>query len=151
MRRVLIFIVPALLVLAVSCSRLTVDPPVGFAEIKGGRTYQAVSPEGMRYRVRSLKNEPQKDLSFWGDALENHLAKEGYRSAGEAGSFESADRDGACYEWILPMGNQSYFYLTALIVTDKAIILAEAAAPHDVYLRYRQALLDSLATIQPRW
>jgi hypothetical protein len=150
MRRVLLLIVPALLMLAVSCSRVTVDSPAGFAELKGGRTYRAVSPEGMRYRVRSLKNEPQKDLSFWGDALENHLAKEGYHPGGEAQSFESGDREGAWYEWILPMGNQSYFYLTALIVTDKTIILAEAAAPHDVYLRYRQALMDSLATIQPR-
>ena len=104
----------------------------------------------MLYRVRSIKNEPQKDLSFWGEALENHLVKEGYRSSGEARSFESADRKGLYYEWVLPSGTQSYLYITALIVTDRTITLAEAAAPHPVFTRYRAALLDSLATIRPR-
>jgi hypothetical protein len=109
-----------------------------------------MSPEGMLYRVRSIENEPKKDLSFWGEALENHLVKEGYRSGGEVQSFESGDREGQYYEWILPVGNQSYFYLTALLVTDRTITLAEAAAPHPVYSQHRQALLDSLGTIRPR-
>ena len=102
------------------------------------------------YRVRSIKNEPQKNLSFWGEALENHLSKEGYRPGADAQSFESGDREGLYYEWILPSGRESYLYLTALIVTDKTITLAEAAAPHPVFTRHRQALLDSLASIRPR-
>ena len=121
MKRFLLPFGLALLVLTVSCSRLSVAPPEGFAELKGGRSYRAVSPEGMLYRVRSIKNEPQKDLSFWGEALENHLRKEGYRASGESRSFESGDREGLYYEWILPAGNESYLYLTALIVTEKTI------------------------------
>ena len=104
----------------------------------------------MLFRVRSIKNEPQKDLVFWGEALENHLNKEGYRANGKARSFESSGNDGLYYEWILPSGNESYLYLTALIVTDRTITLAEAAAPHPVFTQYRQALLDSLAGIRPR-
>jgi hypothetical protein len=150
MRRLLLPVAIASLALTISCSRLSVIPPEGFAQLKGGRSYRAVSPEGMLYRVRSIKNEPRKDLSFWGEALENHLIKEGYRSSGKAQSFESGDREGLYYEWVLPSGNQSYFYLTALIVTDRTITLAEAAAPHPVFIQYRQALLDSLASIQPR-
>jgi hypothetical protein len=104
----------------------------------------------MLYRVRTIKNEPQKDLSFWGEALENHLRKEGYRAGGEAQSFESGDREGLYYEWILPAENESYLYLTALIVTERTITLAEAAAPHPVYTQYREALRDSLNSIRPR-
>jgi hypothetical protein len=104
----------------------------------------------MLFRVRSIENEPQKDLSFWGEALQNHLTKEGYRSSREAQSFESGEREGVYYEWILPSGNESYIYLTALLVTDRTITLAEAAAPHPVFSQYRQALLDSLASIKPR-
>jgi len=150
MRRCLLPLVPALVLLAVSCSRISVVPPEGFAELKGGRSYRAISPEGMLYRVRSIKNEPQKDLAFWGDALENHLSKEGYRYSKASRSFESGDREGLCYEWVLPAGNESYLYLTALIVTEKTITLAEAAAPHPVFTRHRQALLDSLSSIRPR-
>lgn len=150
MRRILIPFGLALVVFTVSCSRLSVTPPEGFAEIKGGRSYRAMSPEGMLYRVRSIENEPRKDLSFWGEALENHLRKEGYRANGEAQSFESGDREGLYYEWVLPSGNQSYLFLTALIVTDRTITLAEAAAPHPVFTQYRQALLESLTSIRPR-
>jgi hypothetical protein len=150
MRRLLLPLVLALFMLGVSCSRISVVPPEGFAELKGGRSYRAISPEGMLYRVRSIKNEPQKDLAFWGDALENHLSKEGYRSGKAAQSFESGDREGLYYEWILPSGHESYLYLTALIVTEKTITLAEAAAPHPVFTRHRQALLDSLTSIRPR-
>ena len=149
MKRLLLPATLALLALGVSCSRIAVVPPEGFAELKGKRTYRAVSPEGMLYRTRSIRNEPQKDLAFWGKALKNHLEKEGYRSGGDAQTFESGDLAGLYYEWILPAGNQSYFYLTALIVTDKTIILTEAAAPHPVYTKYRQAVLDSLASIRP--
>jgi hypothetical protein len=150
MRRLLLVLGLALTVLMISCSPLSVDPPQGFAELKGGRSFRAVSPEGMLYRVKSMKNEPQKGLVFWGQALENHLSREGYRSAGEARSFESGNHRGLYYEWILPSGNESYLYLTALIVTDRTITLAEAAAPHSVFDRYRQAVIDSLASIRPR-
>jgi hypothetical protein len=150
MRRVLLPVALICLLLTVSCSRLSVTPPDGFAELKGRRTYQAISPEGMLYRIRSVKNEPRKELEFWGEALENHLVKEGYRLNGKARSFTSGDREGVSYEWVLPYGNESYLYLTALIVTDKTITLAEATAPYSVFISYRQALLDSLASIRPR-
>ena len=150
MRRIRLAVVLALLTLTVSCSRVSVQLPEGFAEMKGGRSYRAISPEGMLYRVRSIKNDPRKDLEFWGQALENHLLEEGYRLNGEARLFDSGERRGLSCEWVLPYGNESYLYLTALIVTDRTITLAEAAAPYPVFIRYRQALLDSLSGIEPR-
>lgn len=149
MRRVLLPLALISLLLTISCSRFSVMSPQGFAELEGKRTYRAISPEGMLYRVRIEKNVPRKDLEFWGEALANHLVKEGYRLNGKAQSFTSGDREGVSYEWVLPYGNQSYLYLTALIVTDKTITLAEAAAAYPVFIRYRQALLDSLAGIRP--
>ena len=150
MRRILLPVALICLLLTVSCSRLSVTPPNGFAELKGRRSYKAISPEGMLYRIRSVKNDPRKKLEFWGEALENHLVKEGYRLNGKAQSFTNGDREGVSYEWVLPYGNESYLYLTALIVTDKTITLAEATAPYSVFISYRQALLDSLASIRPR-
>jgi hypothetical protein len=150
MRRLMFPVVLAALILTVSCSRPSAPLPEGFAELKGGRSYRAISPEGMLYRIRSIKNKPRKDLEFWGQALENHLVKEGYRLNGDARSFESGDRAGLSYEWVLPYGNESYLYLTALIVADRTITLAEAAAPYPVFIRYRQSVLDSLSGIRPR-
>ena len=150
MRRALLPVALVFVLFTVSCSRLSVTPPDGFAELKGGRTYRAISPEGMLYRIRSMKNDPKKNLEFWAEALENHLVKEGYRVNGTARSFTSGDHGGLSHEWVLPYGNESYLYLTALIVTDKTIVLAEAAAPYPVFILYRQALMDSLASIRSR-
>jgi hypothetical protein len=150
MRRFLLASSLISLLLTVSCSRASVTPPEGFAELKDRQTYRAISPEGMLYRIRSVKNDPRKELEFWGEALENHLVKEGYRLNGKARSFTSGDREGLSYEWVLPYGNESYLYLTALVVTDKTITLAEATAPYSVFIRYRQALQDSLDSIRPR-
>ena len=90
------------------------------------------------------------DAEYGAGGTIKKLTKEGYRSSGEVQTFESGGREGKYYEWILPSGNESYIYLTALLVTDKTITLAEAAAPHPVFIQYRQALLDSLASIKPR-
>jgi hypothetical protein len=139
----------AILVLA-SCATL-VEQPEGFAKVPLGQIvatrYKAVSPEGMIYRVRKLKNYPVQTLEFWAKALQNHLEKEGYRIITEGQSFETGDNSGMLFEWAMPYGNQSYIYLTAIVVAKKRIAVAEAAAEHTIYYQYREALLDSLASI----
>ena len=139
----------ALLLLLASCSPLAVQAPEGFAELEGrGRTFRAVSPEGMLFRVRLLKNEPSQELSFWSETLGSQLAKEGYRSSGERAEF--AGGAGVFYEWAAPYGNESYLYLTGLMVSRRRIALVEAAAPYPVFVQHRQALRDSLETLRLR-
>ena len=139
----------AVLALA-SCTSL-VQKPEGFAKVPLGQIvvtqYKAVSPEGMIYRVRKLKNYPVQTLEFWTNALRNHLEKEGYRIITEGQSFQTGDNSGMIFEWAMPYANQSFIYLTAIVVSHKRIAVAEAAAEHTIYYRYREALLDSLASI----
>lgn len=140
----------AVLALA-SCATL-VQKPEGFAEVPLAQIvatrYQGVSPEGMIYQVRTLKNYPIQTLDFWAKALQNHLEKEGYRSISGGVPFETGDHSGMIFEWAMPYANQTYIYLTAIVVSDKRIAVAEAAAEHTVYYRYREALLDSLASVR---
>lgn len=147
--------VPALVLAAAvvalgSCVTL-VEKPEGFAEVLPWQTaateYKAVSPEGMMYRVRTLKNYPVQTLAFWAEALQNHLEKEGYRGISNGQAFQTGDNSGMMFEWAMPYGNQSYIYLTAIVVSEKRIAVAEAAAEHTIYRRYREALLESLASI----
>jgi hypothetical protein len=139
----------AVLALA-SCATL-VQKPEGFAEVSprqvAATQYKAVSPEGMIFRVRTVKNYPVQTLEFWAEALQNHLEKEGYRGISDGLSFETADNSGMIFEWAMPYGNESYIYLTAIVVSEKRIAVAEAAAEHKIYHRYREALLESLASI----
>ena len=124
-----------------------VEIPEGFAEAKNRWTFRAVSPEGMRYKVRTVKNYPEQDLQFWGSALKNHLAKEGYHLMGEGRHFQMKDTDGIFYEWLMPYGNADYIYLTAITISKDRIIIAESTAEHTIYKRYREAVFTSLATI----
>ena len=139
----------AVLALA-SCTSLA-QKPEGFAEVSpwqvAATQYKAVSPEGMIYRVRTLRNYPVQSLEFWASALENHLEKEGYRSISDGQPFEAGESSGMFFEWAMPYGNESYIYITAIVVSEKKIVVAEAAAEHTIYYKYREALLESLASI----
>ena len=137
---------------AVGRSAAVVQSPAGYATLarcgRGG--FRALSPEGLPFRVRGFKNAPSKDLGFWTEALKSHLAKEGYRPNGEVRPFQTGELAGSILEWVVPYGEESYLYLTALLVTGKRIILAEAAGPYKLYVEYRRGLEESLAGIRPR-
>ena len=151
MKKIAAPLVFAAAVLALASCATLVQKPEGFAEVSprqvAATQYKAVSPEGMIYRVRTLRNYPVQTLEFWSDALENHLEKEGYRSISEGRSFQAGESTGMIFEWAMPYGNQSYIYLTAIVVSEKKIAVAEAAAEHTIYYQYREALLESLASI----
>ena len=135
-----------LISLLVSAPRphLKVSVPEGFARAKTRGAYQAVSPEGMRYRVRAVRNEPSQAIEFWGDALKNHLLVEGYRLSNPGQPFTAGKRAGILYE------SEDHVYLTALVVSGRRILVAEAAAQHTVYGKYRTAVIESLKTRRPR-
>jgi hypothetical protein len=128
-----------------------VQKPEGFAAVSpwqvGAAQYKAVSPEGMIYRVRTLDNYPVQTLEFWANALENHLVNEGYRAVSDGQSFEAGVNPGMFLEWAMPYGEQSYIYITAIVVSEKKIAVAEATAEHTIYHRYREAVIESLVSI----
>jgi hypothetical protein len=138
--------------LAFGFPRLKVHPPEGFAEAQPGRgaAYRALSPEGVLYRIRLFRNEPEKPLGFWGEALKNHLVQEGYRLNGEGRPFQAGETAGTAFEWVVPFGTESYLYLTAVLVNGRRIVVAEAAGPYALISRYRQGLLESLQSIRLR-
>jgi hypothetical protein len=131
----------------ISCAKPSVETPVGFAEAKSREFYRAVSPEGMQYILRKVKNYPRKELPFWGETLKNHLLEEGYHLRDDGGSFQSEIGEGMYFEWIVPYGTKDYIYLTAVVVHRKKIFIAEATAEHTIYRKYRNSLLESIKTL----
>ena len=133
-------------------SRFKVQPPSGYATAGAGRngSYRALSPEGLPFRVRAFKNTPEQTLPFWSEALKSHLQKEGYRLAADGRAFQAGSEAGQAYEWVVPYDGESYLYQTALIVTGKRIILAEAAGPYPLFVDYRRSLEESLQSIRLR-
>ncbi|MBN2532949.1 MAG: hypothetical protein JXB88_08660 [Spirochaetales bacterium] len=134
------------LVLISACYKVGVEKPEGFAEIKTCESYYGVSPEGVLYRVRYVKNYPVKEIGFWQEAVKIHLEREGYELIDQT-EFDAGGRKGVFFEWGAPYGQENYIYMTAIAVFGKRIAIAEAAGELDLYHKYRQALVASLGTI----
>ena len=67
-----------LFALLTSCG-VDLEIPEGFARVEKSPEYTlAVSPEGLKLRIRTTENYPVKDLVFWKEALETQLQQEGY-------------------------------------------------------------------------
>jgi hypothetical protein len=142
----LLFLAP---ILFFSCSDLKVKKPEGFAEVlKRSNTYKAVSPEGMSFKIRTVKNYPQMKLDFWSDTLKNHLQKEGYMLITDGEALTATNLNGKFYEWGVPYAEKSFVYLTALFIRDKQIIIAEAGAEYSIYASYKTSILQSLKDSQ---
>jgi hypothetical protein len=130
-----------------ACTTIEVKKPAGFAETVSKTEYRAISPEGILYRVRSVDNYPVKNLDFWSKALKNQLATEGYLLTDDGEEFSAGDHRGVLYEWGVRYGNEDFIYLTAIIVFDDRITIAEAGGEHKIYAKYRQSILESLKSI----
>jgi len=148
MKRFFLFIPFIILLSLISCKEVVVKTPEGFADLKADDQYAAMSPEGMIYRVRIMKNTPQQSLEFWSEALTTHLEQEGYVRVSKDNEFQAGNVHGLFSEWTVPYRGDTYKYLTGVITTGKAIAVAEASGSHLVYAQYRTAVIESLETIQ---
>lgn len=137
------------LLLTASCAGFRVDLPEGFALVEEGKRFVAVSPEGLRYRVKTETNYPVKDVEFWGAALVRQLEEEGYAARGKGEYFDCPAGRGFFIEWNVPYGGETYTYLTGIVPQGDVIYIAESAAEFSVYKTYRKALLESMKSISP--
>lgn len=130
--------------------RVAVEAPGGYAPDATRGSFRALSPEGLPFQVRTFRNEPEKSLAFWAEALETHLRNEGYRPAAEGRDFQAGNEPGRLFEWAVPYGGESWLYQTALLVSGGRIVLAEAAGPYALFRGYSSGIEQSLRSIRPR-
>jgi hypothetical protein len=145
-------LIPVLTVLILgSCATPPVvfDAPEGFASYVDEGRQGAISPEGVILSAYRTENEPVQDLAFWTEAVERHLVTSGYLLL-YTGDFATSNLDGRYFEWLGPVGQDDWVYLTAFYVEGDAIVIVEAAGPYDIYGRYRDAIRESLQTIALR-
>ncbi len=148
---------PALLaaVIAAStagCTRFSASPPEGFAEVKrqGMNRYLAVSPEGLLYGVRMVKNYPRKEINFWQTAVENYMKESGYTLIGGPDSFTTGDDEGVLFTWGAPWRGEDYLYTVGIVPSSRKIVIVETAGPFEVYKKYSGELEDTIMNIKIR-
>ena len=142
----LIVLLAASSLLAGCVTGATVATPQGFASFTDAELSAAMSPEGVGFRLRTVTNDPPQDLAFWSEAISRHMVDSGYLPYAQ-GSFSSPAGDGEALEWMAPVGEDDWVYLTAIVVSGEEIYVAEAAGPTSIYSHHREAVLAALETI----
>jgi hypothetical protein len=103
------------------------EGPEGFSVYRDSRLFRAVSPDGVRIRVRVLKPEPVMGLSFWQSAVIQHLVESGYEQRGNVTRLGRTGQKGFMVRWLLPYGQEEYVYSLAVIPDGKELCLVEIA------------------------
>lgn len=125
------------------------EVPQGFARYQENGRQGAISPEGVLLSAYKTENEPEQSLEFWAEALELQLTEAGYLLLAD-GEFSTPQVDGRYFEWMAPLGEEDWVYLTAFCVDGGSIGVIEAAGPYETYDRYRQRIRESLETVTIR-
>ena len=116
---------------------LPIPVPEGFAEVDRKPDLLAMSPEGVRLRVRSVKNYPKQTLEFWSKALSSDLENRGYAPM-DGPDIRDWDADDPFEDslWAVPLGNEDYLYLVSLRLSGSDIEILEMAGPAEYAMEY---------------
>lgn len=121
------------------------DPvtPDGFSAWKKKRAYRAVTPDGVMYRVRSMKHKPKGELAFWKEAMKDRMIAAGYVIASEQ-DVTADGVPGALLECRAPLGEQDWTYLVGVFPDGGRLVIVEAGAEITQFEARKQAILTAV-------
>jgi hypothetical protein len=123
-------------------------PPAGFAPYRSRKAFRAVSPDGVVFRVRTARHDPEADLAFWKEAMQKRQAEAGYREH-SAGDASAGSLPGTLLELTAPWGTDDYTYLVALFPAGKELVIVEAAGEVSRFAARREAVLEAVGRVRP--
>ena len=145
-----LFAVSWALLIVGGCTTFQIQDPQGFAVEQTEGVYRAVSPEGVQMRIRTDDAVPKQSAEFWHEAMIHQLTKKGYQPLSFHESFEIDGYTGWIIEWGVPYGEKDYIYMTAFVPYGEKVLIVEAAGEHTLYSLHREALYESVKSLQLR-
>lgn len=122
--------------------------PEGFAAFRKAGRFQAASPDGAVYRVRSVRHKPKADLGFWQEALRNRMIGAGYHLLAEQEITTADGGKGVLFELGAVNGERDQTYIVALIPDGSKLILVEATGEAEAFKAHREAVLAAVAGLR---
>jgi len=124
--------------------------PKGFVELEDQEErdydYRAVSPDGMVLSVRALKNEPKGEMSFWTDAIANHMRKRiGYALLSKKEVTTTSGLKGTQLRFGHDRGKTPHLYYVTVFATDERIFVLEAGGTKEQVEAREEAIQASAA------
>lgn len=122
-----------------SRSRVDVPVPDGFVPYRLWGRFQAITPDAVALRVRSVRHKPEAELAFWKEALLERQKAAGYVILGEE------TRDGT---YMLELGAADgpldRAYVIGLRPSGRHLIIAEATGEASAFAKHRDAVVDAI-------
>jgi len=129
-----------------ACRGFKAEAPEGFAAFDDWTRFRAVSPEGVLYRVRSEKNDPEATLPFWREALKKRMLDAGYTLVTD-GEAKAGAEAGYLLEVAAPVGQEDYTYLVAVFVRGSRLTIVEASGEVSKFRGRRAAVVAAIGKI----
>jgi len=134
----IIFILLLLVFFIAGCSRpFCVEVLPEFAISAKGKNFSIYSPDGFKMRIKTERNNPQKDTLFWSEALKTQLKNDGYFLFDEV-PFNSINLEWRKITWLMPVGQGYYKYMTAIAVKGRRIYIIEASGEKELFDSYKE-------------
>ena len=118
--------------------------PDGFSSWKRTKSYRAASPNGVLYRVRTVKHKPEADVVFWREAVRERMLAAGYKVVAEEDL-----PGGGRIELVSPLGQEDWTYLISFYLDGSRLVIAEAAGEVSRLDPRRDAIDAAMAALVP--
>ena len=121
------------------------NAPAGFAEFTKERSsYKAISSDGIRLKVYTIKSDHSGDVKMWKNAVEFYLKGLGYHPILQK-DIAAANLNGSYSEYSYRYYGENYIYSLALFVKEKSICIIEAGGKVAYYKKRRDSILKSIS------
>jgi hypothetical protein len=141
----LLIVLIAVTLASVACANFEAKTPQNFVHLEDDRSqydYRATSADGIVLAVREIENEPQGELEFWSDAIENSLSNQaGYSLLNKEGVKTAQGHPGIRLQLGLDNSGKPHEYTVAVFVTDDHVFLVEVGGEKSL-LEQNAATID---------
>lgn len=135
---------------SLACGTIDFATPSGFAKYtRDAKDYRAISADGIRIKVRRLKNDPYGDLKMWSDAAGQYLADQGYRRIMDGTLDAPGGFEGRYEEYRAIYNGKTYAYITGYLVGKDDIYIIETTGEESVFGKRRDAIMRSIKGFNP--
>lgn len=145
-----ILILAALCSFAGGCASAHLDTPAGFAAFDDNKAYDfyASDGEGVVLAVRTEKNRPHGDLSYWTSALDVQLREAGYRPHNVADVTSADGHEGKQLRYVVDDDGRELVFWVSVFVTDRHVVLVEAGGDVAFFEPKERQIVAAIATLQ---
>jgi hypothetical protein len=144
MNKILKLILSCCLLMLSACEAPQLIRPDGFAPYESSvRSFKAVSPERIMYRMRTFKNEDDAGLAFWKTALTTHMQDSGYIMLSES-NITAKSTPGFLVVLAAPVGAKDYSYMIAIFVHKEKLVVFESAGETKYFDKYKDNIIKTI-------